>query len=55
MQTHDSRLYRLVRPNMHALHRIKYSTDNLGGINNYKPLKPVLETTLAYPYTYGYS
>jgi hypothetical protein len=55
MQTHDGRLYRLVRPNMHALRRIEYSTDNLRGINNYKPLKPVPETTLACPYAHGYS
>jgi hypothetical protein len=55
MQTYNSRLYRLKGPNMHALHRIEYSTSNLGGINNYKPLKLVLETTLAYPYIYSYS
>jgi hypothetical protein len=55
MQTYNGRLYRLVRPNMHALRRIEYSTDNLGGINNHKPLKPVLETTLAYPYAHGYN
>ena len=55
MQTYNSCLYRLVKPNMHALRRIKYSTDNLRGINNHKPLKPVLETTLAYPYTHSYS
>jgi hypothetical protein len=55
MQTHNSRLYKLEGPNMHALYRIKYNTSNLGGINNYKPLKPVLETILAYPRIYGYS
>jgi hypothetical protein len=55
MQTHAYYPYKWVRLNMHALRRIKYSTDNLGGINNYKPLKLVLETTLACPYIYGYS
>jgi hypothetical protein len=55
MQTYNSRLYKLEGPNMHALRRIKYSTDNLRGINNYKPLKLVLKTTLACPYAYGYS
>jgi hypothetical protein len=40
---------------MHALHQIKYNTDNLRGINNYKPLKPILEIMPAYPYAYGYS
>jgi hypothetical protein len=55
MRTHDSRLYRLEGLNMHALRRIKYSTSNLKGINNYKPLKLVLETMLAYPRIYGYS
>jgi hypothetical protein len=40
---------------MHALRRIKYSTDNLGGINNYKPLKLVLEIILAYPRIRGYN
>jgi hypothetical protein len=55
MQTHAYYPYKWVRPNMHALRRIKYSTNNLRGINNYKPLKLVLETTLACPYTHGYS
>jgi hypothetical protein len=55
MQIYDGRLYKLVKPNMHALRRIKYSTNNLGGINNYKPFKLVLETTLACPYIYSYS
>ena len=54
MQTYNSRLYRLKGLNMHALYRIKYSTNNLRGINNYKPLKPILET-LVYPYIYSYS
>jgi hypothetical protein len=40
---------------MHALYQIKYKTDNLGGINNYKPLKLILETTLACPYTHSYN
>jgi hypothetical protein len=55
MQTHNSRLYRLKGPNIHALHRIEYSTDNLRRINNHKPLKPILETTLAYPYAHSYN
>jgi hypothetical protein len=55
MQTHDSRLYRLEGLSMHALYRIKYSTNNLRGINNYEPLKLILEIILAYPYIYGYS
>ena len=55
MQTYNSRLYRLKGLNMHALYRIKYSTNNLRGINNYKPLKLVLETTLAYLYTHSYN
>jgi hypothetical protein len=55
MQTHDSRLHKLEGPNMHTWRRIEYSTDNLRGINNYKPLKLVLETTLAYPYAHSYS
>jgi len=40
---------------MHALYQIKYSTNNLRGINNHKPLKPILEIMLAYPYIYNYS
>jgi hypothetical protein len=40
---------------MHALRRIKYSTYNLGGINNYGLLKLVLRMTPAYPYIYSYS
>ena len=40
---------------MYTLRQIKYSTDNLKGINNYKPLKLIQETTLAYPYAHGYS
>jgi len=40
---------------MHALCQIKYSTNNLGGINNYKPLKLILEKMLAYPYIRSYS
>ena len=55
MQTHDSCLYRLKGLNIYALHRIKYSTGNLRRINNYKPLKLVLETMPAYPYIYNYS
>jgi hypothetical protein len=55
MQTHDSRLYKLKGPNMHALRRIEYSTSDLGGINNYKPLKLVLKTMPAYPRVRGYS
>ena len=55
MQTYNNRLYRLNGPNIYALRKIKYNTDNLRGINNYKPLKLILETTLAYPYTYSYS
>jgi hypothetical protein len=55
MQTYDSRLYRLKGPSIYALYRIKYSTNNLRGINNYKPLKLILEMMLAYPYAYGYS
>jgi hypothetical protein len=55
MQIHDNRLHRLKGPNMYTLRRIKYSTDNLGGINNYKLLKLILETTLACPYTHSYS
>jgi hypothetical protein len=55
MQTYDSRLYKLEGPNIYALHRIKYSTDNLRQINNYKPLKLVPKTMPAYPYIRGYS
>jgi hypothetical protein len=55
MQTHDSCLYRLKGLNIYTLHRIKYSTGNLRRINNHKPLKLVLETTLACPYTYSYN
>jgi len=55
MQTHNSRLYRLEGLNIHALRQIEYSTNNLRGINNYKPFKLVLETTLACPYAHGYS
>jgi hypothetical protein len=55
MQTYNSRLYKLEGPSIYALHRIEYSTNNLGGINNYKPLKLVLETTLACPYIYSYN
>jgi hypothetical protein len=55
MQIYNSRLYRLEGPNIYALYRIKYSTNNLGGINNYKPLKLILKIMLAYPYTHGYS
>jgi hypothetical protein len=55
MQTHNSRLYRLEGLNIHALRQIEYSTNNLRGINNYKPLKLVLETMPVYLYIYGYS
>ena len=55
MQTYNSCPYKLVKPNMHTLYRIGYNTDNLRGINNYKPLKLVLEIIPAYPYAYGYS
>ena len=47
--------YKWVKPNMYALYRIKYSTNNLKGINNYKPLKIVLKTIRAYPCIYNYS
>jgi len=33
---------------MHALHQTKYNTNNLKGINNYKPFKPILEMMPAY-------
>ena len=55
MQTHDSRLYKLKGPSIHALYQIEYSTNNLGGINNHKPLKPILEMMPAYPYAHSYS
>ena len=55
MQIYNSCFYKLKGPNMYTLYQIKYSTDNLKGINNYKPLKPILETTLVYPYIYSYS
>ena len=55
MQTYNNRLYRLKGPNIYALRQIKYSTNNLGKINNYKPLKLILETTLVYPYIYSCS
>jgi hypothetical protein len=55
MRTYDGRLYRLEGPNIHALRRIEYSTGDLGGINNYEPLEPVLETMPAYPRVRGYS
>jgi hypothetical protein len=55
MQTYAYYSYKWVRPNMHALYRIEYSTNNLREINNHKPLKLVLETMLAYPYIYNYN
>jgi hypothetical protein len=55
MQTYNGRLYKSEGPNMHALYRIEYSINNLRGINNYKPLKPILEIMPAYPYAHGYS
>jgi hypothetical protein len=55
MRIHAYYPHKWVRPNMHALRRIEYSTNDLGGINNYKPLKLVLKTMLACPYAYSYS
>jgi len=55
MQTYNSCPYKLVKPNMHTLYRIGYNTDNLRGINNYKPFKLILEIILACPCVYNYS
>ena len=55
MRTHAYHPHEWVRPNMHALRRIEYSTDDLGGINNHEPLELVLETTLACPHAHGCS
>jgi len=40
---------------MHASRQIKYSNSKIRATNSYKPLKLVLGTMPAYPYTHGYS
>ena len=55
MQTYNSYLYKLKGLNIYTLYRIKYSTNNLKRINNYKPFKLILEIILACPCVYNYS
>ena len=55
MQTHAYYPYKLAKPNMRALRRIKYNNSKIRGTNNYKLLKLILGMTLAYPYIYSYS
>jgi len=55
MQTYNSYLYKLKGLNIYTLYRIKYSTNNLKRINNYKPFKLILKIILVYLYIYSYN
>jgi hypothetical protein len=55
MQIYAYYPYKLVKPNMRTLYRIKYSNSKIRGTNNYRLLKLALRTKLVYPYIYSYS